>query len=74
MSQKEKLSPKLSTSQLDAAFLFAHRANSERYKKILGTYLTDEEQAFVRRRLAEEQAAIERLTGTVATEKCNRAA
>jgi hypothetical protein len=48
-----------SKSELDAALSFAHRANIERYTKILGTYLTGTERDFVQRRLAEEQAALE---------------
>lgn len=55
--------PKL---ELDAALSFAHRANVERYTKLLATYLTDVERDFVRRRLAEELAALEHLTVTVA--------
>ena len=38
---------------------FAHRANIDRYEKILATYLTDEERHFVERRLAEERAFLE---------------
>jgi len=42
--------------------LFAHKANIERYRKILETFRSAEEEAFVKRRLAEEQAAIHQLT------------
>jgi formylmethanofuran dehydrogenase subunit E len=38
---------------------FVHRTNIDRYKKILATYLTDDERHFVERRLAEEQASLE---------------
>jgi hypothetical protein len=41
--------------------LFAHKANIERYRKILGTFLTAEEKGFVKRRLAEEQTALDQL-------------
>ena len=41
--------------------LFAHKANIERYRKILGTFLTAEEEGFVKRRLAEEQTALDQL-------------
>ena len=43
------------------SFLFAHKANIERYRKILQTFLTAEEEGFVRRRLAEEQTALDQL-------------
>jgi hypothetical protein len=42
-------------------FLFVHKANIERYRKILETFLTTEEEHFVRRRLAEEQTALDQL-------------
>ena len=42
--------------------LFAHKANIERYRKILETFLSAEEEAYVKRRLAEEQAAINQFT------------
>ena len=41
--------------------LFAHNANIERYRKILETFLSAEEEAFVKRRLAEEQTALDQL-------------
>ena len=47
------------TSELDTNPIFGHRANIDRYKKVLATYLTDEERHFVERRLAEEQASLE---------------
>jgi hypothetical protein len=46
------------TSQREAALLFAHRANVERYERLLRTHLTDLERAFIQRRLAEEQDAV----------------
>jgi len=42
-------------------FVFALRANIERYQRILETYLTTEERRFVERRLAEEKAALQEL-------------
>ncbi len=41
---------------------FAHKANIERYRKILETFLSAQEEAFVKRRLAEEQTALNHLT------------
>jgi hypothetical protein len=55
------------TSHFETPQQFAHRANIERYRKILKTYLTTEERGFVERRLAEEQAALQQLAGSVAT-------
>jgi hypothetical protein len=48
---------------------FVHRANILKYKRILTTYVTDHERRFIERRLAEEQAALQRLGGNVAS-KC----
>ena len=45
--------------------LFAHKANIERYRKILETFLTAEEEGFVKRRLAEEQTALNQLTNRI---------
>lgn len=47
------------TLELHTNLKFGHRANIDRYKKVLATYLTDEERHFVERRLAEEQASLE---------------
>jgi hypothetical protein len=47
------------TSELHTNLKFGHRANIDRYKKVLATYLTDEERHFVERRLAEEQTSLE---------------
>ena len=51
----------------ETAWQFARRANVERYRKILGTYLTAEERRFVERRLTEEQAALQQLAGSAAS-------
>ena len=45
--------------------LFAHKANIERYRKILETFLTSEEERFVERRLAEEQTALDQLADRI---------
>ena len=47
------------------SLLFAHKANIERYRKILGTFLTAKEEGFVKRRLAEEQIALDQLANRV---------
>jgi hypothetical protein len=46
---------------MEGAFLFAHKSNIERYKKLLQTHLTDHERLFVQRRLDEETAALQQL-------------
>ncbi|MEJ2376194.1 MAG: hypothetical protein P8Y71_12525 [Pseudolabrys sp.] len=46
-----------------SAFLFAHRANIDRYQRILETELTVGERRHFERCLAEEEAALERLSG-----------
>jgi hypothetical protein len=40
---------------------WAHEANIQRYRKILRTPLTEMERQFVKRRLAEEQQAVEQI-------------
>ena len=47
------------TLELPTNLNFVHRANIGRYRRILATYLTDQERHFVERRLAEEQASLE---------------
>jgi hypothetical protein len=44
--------------ELSTNLKFVHRENIDRYKRILATYLTDEERHYVERRLAEEQASL----------------
>ena len=51
-------------SDVQNNLLFAHKANVERYRKILQTHLTAEERVFVERRLSEEQRALEQLADT----------
>jgi hypothetical protein len=52
------------TSQMEQSFLFAHRSNIERYEKLLKTHLTDQERAFILRRLDEERRALALLYAT----------
>jgi hypothetical protein len=51
------------TSELNKALRSAHRANIDRYRRLLKTHLTDGERQFVERRIAEEEAALERIAG-----------
>ena len=53
---EQNLSP-----EIERSFLFVHRANIQRYERLLQTYLTDYERAFIRRRLDEEQDALTKL-------------
>jgi hypothetical protein len=52
----------------ETAQQYAHRQNLARYRRLLDTHLTAEERRFVERRLAEEQAALRRLSGSAAPE------
>ena len=52
----------------ETAAQFAHKANMARYQKILATYLTAEERRFIERRMAEEQAALQQLGSSIASE------
>jgi hypothetical protein len=47
-------------SELQNALVFAHRANINRYRRLLqtSTYLTANERQFIERRLAEEESAL----------------
>ncbi len=49
------------TSDLNKALRSAHRANIERYRRLLQTHLTENERQFVERRIAEEQRALRQL-------------
>jgi hypothetical protein len=44
------------------ARLRAHRNNVLRYRRLLATYLSDLERAYIERRLSEERASMEALT------------
>jgi len=48
-------------TDLDAIRLIAHRQNVARYRRLLRTPLTYDERRFIQRRLAQEQAEIEKL-------------
>ena len=50
------------TPEFARTIQFAHRANIERYRKLLRTDLTDEERKFLETRLAEEQATLRQMT------------
>jgi len=52
--------------ELTAVLQFAHQANIDRYRRILATHLTTHERAFVERRLAEEQSALQQITRSAA--------
>ena len=66
MSPMKSTSAHRLASETEASFSFVHRANIERYKKLLGTYLTDSERVFVQRRLKEEEAALRCQIGNLA--------
>lgn len=43
---------------------WAHQANIDRYQRLLKTYLTDNERAFIERRIDEEKKALRQLVQT----------
>jgi hypothetical protein len=45
-------------SDVQKTSLFAHRANIDRYRRLLASYLTAKEREFVERRLREEESAL----------------
>ncbi len=49
-------------AQTRQPFLFAHRANIERYEKLLQTHLTAHERVYVQRRLDEERHALAQIS------------
>lgn len=51
-------------SDIRTALASVHRANVERYRRILDSYLNPDERRFVERRIAEEEARIAELTGS----------
>jgi hypothetical protein len=53
---------------------YAHRQNLARYRRLLDTHLTAEERHFVERRVADEQAALRRLSGSTAREDISNGA
>jgi hypothetical protein len=46
------------TADFERAVRSVHRANINRYRRLLATFLTDHERQFIERRLAEEEAAL----------------
>ena len=48
---------------LQNALEFAYRANINRYRRLMSTYLTSDEREFVERRLGEEEKALRQITG-----------
>jgi hypothetical protein len=52
------------TTDEKLARLRAHRNNVHRYRRLLGTHLSDVEREFLGKRLAEEKAAIDALTAS----------
>lgn len=50
--------------QAQQSFIFAHRTNIERYERLLQTHLTDNERAYIERRLDEERHALAQLPPT----------
>jgi hypothetical protein len=65
-NEKAKPGERSMSSDSNATMKFTHRANIDRYRRILETFLTAEERNFVERRLAEEQTALQQLDGSVA--------
>ena len=60
-SERKPMSGVQWLSQLEASLFFAHQANIQRYKNLLGTYLSDAERMLVEQRLAEEQRALDKI-------------
>jgi len=50
-------------SQIETSLVFVHRANIERYKRLLATNLSDEDRLLIRGQLAKEELALLRLDG-----------
>ena len=50
------------TIDISLARLRAHRNNIDRYRRLLATQLSDNERAFVERRLDEEQTSLDALS------------
>ena len=48
---------------LQNALEFAYRANINRYRRLMTTYLTSDEREFVERRLGQEETALRQITG-----------
>lgn len=50
------------SSDFNNALEYAHRKNMERYQRLLKTYLADVERRFIEQRLAEERAALQKIS------------
>lgn len=50
-------------SNIDTSMMFLHRANIERYKRLLTADLSGDDRALIQRQLAREEAALLKLTG-----------
>jgi hypothetical protein len=62
MSKADKSLVRSAVLERDAALIRAHRANIRRFHSLLEMSLSEDDRAFVERRLAEERAAIELIT------------
>ena len=49
---------------LQNALEFAYRANINRYRRLLSTYLTADEREFIERQLGEEEKALRQIAGS----------
>jgi len=57
----ERDSARRSLTGISASLAFFHKANIERYRKLLTTDLTSDERKIAERRLADEEAALSSL-------------
>jgi hypothetical protein len=62
------------TSNLQNSLIYAHRANIDRYRMLLKTYLTGNERQFIERRLGEEEKALMEIAQRAALVDCPNAA
>jgi hypothetical protein len=60
------MSDRRHTSELDTAMMSAHRKNIERYQWLLESALSTDERRYVQRRVAEEEAALQRIAAAFA--------
>jgi len=62
------------TLEMKNALVFAHRANIDRYRRLLKTYLTVTEREFIERRLGEEEEALLEIVQRAEVIDCRNAA
>jgi hypothetical protein len=62
------------TSDMQKVLEFAHRANIDRYRRLLKTYLTVNERQFIERRLGDEEKALIEIAHRTALVDCPNAA